>query len=103
MVNKTKEIKDKGILSFLSPGLRNFFNEAGEVSKFAIRFFKEVFYPPYEFRIANMLVSNFHLPKSSLLIMVSAFTGHELLNEAYEIAIKEKYRFYSYGDSMMVI
>lgn len=60
-------------------------------------------YPPYEFRIANMLVTNFHLPKSSLLIMASAFTGHELLTEAYEIAIKEKYRFYSYGDSMLVI
>ena len=60
-------------------------------------------YPPYEFRIANMLATNFHLPKSSLLIMVSAFTGHELLTEAYEVAIKEKYRFYSYGDSMLVI
>ncbi len=60
-------------------------------------------YPPYDFRIANMLVTNFHLPKSSLLIMVSAFTGHELLSEAYDIAIKEKYRFYSYGDSMLII
>ena len=60
-------------------------------------------YPPYEFRVANVLLTNFHLPKSSLLIMVSAFTGHELLNEAYEMAIKEKYRFYSYGDSMMII
>lgn len=53
--------------------------------------------------MANVLLTNFHLPKSSLLIMVSAFTGHELLNEAYEMAIKEKYRFYSYGDSMMTI
>lgn len=60
-------------------------------------------YPPYEFRIANKLITNFHLPKSSLLIMVSAFTGHELLAEAYEVAIKEKYRFFSYGDSMLII
>lgn len=60
-------------------------------------------YPPYEFKIANRLITNFHLPKSSLLIMVSAFTGHELLAEAYELAIKEKYRFFSYGDSMLII
>ncbi|MCC6753846.1 MAG: tRNA preQ1(34) S-adenosylmethionine ribosyltransferase-isomerase QueA [Saprospiraceae bacterium] len=60
-------------------------------------------FPPYDFRIANRLVTNFHLPKSSLLIMASAYTGHELLMEAYEIAIKEKYRFFSYGDSMLII
>jgi S-adenosylmethionine:tRNA ribosyltransferase-isomerase len=60
-------------------------------------------YPPYDFSIANMLITNFHLPKSSLLIMVSAFAGHELLTEAYEIAMKEKYRFYSYGDAMLII
>ncbi len=60
-------------------------------------------YPPYEFCIANMMVTNFHLPKSSLLIMVSAFAGHELISEAYELAIKENYRFYSYGDAMLII
>ncbi|MEP7196565.1 MAG: tRNA preQ1(34) S-adenosylmethionine ribosyltransferase-isomerase QueA [Saprospiraceae bacterium] len=60
-------------------------------------------FPPYDFSIANRMVTNFHLPKSSLLIMVSAFAGHELLMDAYEVAIKEKYRFYSYGDAMLII
>jgi len=60
-------------------------------------------YPPYEFSIANSMVTNFHLPKSSLLIMVSAFGGFELMMEAYHQAIKEKYRFYSYGDAMLIL
>ena len=59
--------------------------------------------PGYQFKVVDAMVTNFHLPKSSLLIMVSAFTGHELLAEAYELAIKEKYRFFSYGDSMLII
>ncbi|MEO0043691.1 MAG: hypothetical protein RL329_3139 [Bacteroidota bacterium] len=60
-------------------------------------------YPPYEFSVANAMVTNFHLPKSSLIIMVSAFAGHELTMEAYEQAKKENYRFYSYGDAMLII
>ncbi len=60
-------------------------------------------YPPYEFTIANSMITNFHLPKSSLVIMVCAFGGHELMMEAYQAAIKEKYRFYSYGDAMLII
>jgi S-adenosylmethionine:tRNA ribosyltransferase-isomerase len=49
------------------------------------------------------MVTNFHLPKSSLLILTSAFGGHELITEAYREAVKEKYRFYSYGDAMLII
>ena len=60
-------------------------------------------YPPYEFSIADSMITNFHLPKSSLLIMVSAFGGFDLIMEAYQQAIKEKYRFYSYGDAMLII
>lgn len=60
-------------------------------------------YPPYEFSIADCLITNFHLPKSSLLIMVAAFGGTELIMEAYEQAVKEKYRFFSYGDAMLVL
>lgn len=60
-------------------------------------------FPPHEFNIANAMITNFHLPKSSLLIMVSAFAGQELIKEAYEIAKKEKYRFFSYGDAMLII
>ncbi len=60
-------------------------------------------HPPHDFAIANSLVTNFHLPKTSLLIMVCAFAGYELTMEAYQQAIKEKYRFFSYGDAMLVL
>ncbi len=60
-------------------------------------------YPPYEFSIANSMITNFHLPKSSLMIMVSAFGGYDLIMEAYKVAIKEKYRFFSYGDAMLIL
>jgi S-adenosylmethionine:tRNA ribosyltransferase-isomerase len=60
-------------------------------------------FPPYEFSIANMMVSNFHLPLSTLLMMVSAFAGYDFLMECYEIAIKEKYRFGTYGDAMLIL
>lgn len=60
-------------------------------------------FPPYDFTIANAMVTNFHLPKSSLLIMVCAFGGYELVMEAYETAIREEYRFFSYGDAMLII
>ena len=60
-------------------------------------------FPPYEFSIANCMITNFHTPKSTLMKMTSAFVGHELLKEAYATAIKEKYNFYSYGDAMLII
>lgn len=60
-------------------------------------------YPPHEFNIANCMITNLHLPKSSLLIMVCAFGGYDLIMSAYEEAVKEKYRFYSYGDAMLIV
>ncbi len=60
-------------------------------------------YPPYDFQVANSMITNFHLPKSSLIIMICAFGGYDLMMEAYEQAIKEKYRFFSYGDAMLII
>jgi len=60
-------------------------------------------FPPFDFSIANMMVTNFHTPKSTLMMMVSAFAGHDFVREAYEVAIKEKYKFYSYGDAMLII
>jgi S-adenosylmethionine:tRNA ribosyltransferase-isomerase len=59
--------------------------------------------PPYEFSIANTMITNFHTPESTLLMMVSAFGGYEHVMNAYEVAVKEKYRFYSYGDAMLII
>ncbi|MFO7371061.1 MAG: tRNA preQ1(34) S-adenosylmethionine ribosyltransferase-isomerase QueA [Bacteroidales bacterium] len=60
-------------------------------------------FPPYEFSVPTRMISNFHLPLSTLLMMVSAFAGYELLFEAYKLAIKEKYHFGTYGDAMLII
>jgi S-adenosylmethionine:tRNA ribosyltransferase-isomerase len=60
-------------------------------------------FPPYEFSIANCMITNFHTPKSTLLMMASAFAGHDFIKKAYDEAIKEKYKFYSYGDAMLII
>ncbi len=59
-------------------------------------------YPPYEFKVVDKLITNFHLPKSTLLMLVSALASREFVFEAYAEAIKEKYRFYSYGDCMFI-
>jgi S-adenosylmethionine:tRNA ribosyltransferase-isomerase len=60
-------------------------------------------YPGYEFKAVDALVTNFHLPKSSLIMLVSALAGRELILEAYAEAVKEKYRFFSYGDCMLIL
>lgn len=60
-------------------------------------------HPPYDFSIANCMISNFHMPKTSLLIMVCAFGGYDLMMEAYKVAVKEKYRFSTYGDVMLIM
>ncbi|MEP0821495.1 MAG: tRNA preQ1(34) S-adenosylmethionine ribosyltransferase-isomerase QueA [Ignavibacterium sp.] len=60
-------------------------------------------FPPYDFKIADHLITNFHLPESTLMMLVSAFAGHEFMMRAYKRAIKEGYRFYSYGDAMLIL
>lgn len=60
-------------------------------------------FPPYDFSVANCMITNFHLPESTLLMMVSAFGGYDLIMKAYKEAIKEKYKFFSYGDAMLII
>jgi S-adenosylmethionine:tRNA ribosyltransferase-isomerase len=58
--------------------------------------------PPYRFRVVDGLLTNFHLPRSSLFVLVSTFAGHEVIRRAYRAAVAERYRFYSYGDAMFV-
>ncbi len=60
-------------------------------------------FPPYEFNLADAMITNFHTPKSTLLMMIGAFAGYDLMMEAYKEAVKEKYNFYSYGDAMLII
>ena len=79
--------------SVSSSGMLNEFN--GWTNKFI--------FPPYDFSIANSMVTNFHTPKSTLLMMVSAFAGHDFIKKAYEEAVKEKYKFYTYGDAMLIL
>jgi S-adenosylmethionine:tRNA ribosyltransferase-isomerase len=60
-------------------------------------------HPPYAFKVVDALVTNFHLPKTTLLLLVAAFAGGDLLRHAYETALSERYRFYSYGDAMLIL
>jgi S-adenosylmethionine:tRNA ribosyltransferase-isomerase len=60
-------------------------------------------FPPYDFSIANSMITNFHTPKSTLMMMVAAFAGYDFLMKAYDEAVKEGYKFYSYGDAMLII
>jgi S-adenosylmethionine:tRNA ribosyltransferase-isomerase len=63
----------------------------------------EIFiYPGYEFRSVDALITNFHLSGSTLMMLVSAFADREMIRHAYEVAIKEEYRFFSYGDAMLI-
>jgi S-adenosylmethionine:tRNA ribosyltransferase-isomerase len=62
-----------------------------------------VIVPGFRFRAVDALVTNFHLPRSSLLLLVSAFCGRERVLDAYAEAVRERYRFYSYGDAMLVV
>ncbi|NPA16616.1 MAG: tRNA preQ1(34) S-adenosylmethionine ribosyltransferase-isomerase QueA [Aquificae bacterium] len=66
--------------------------------------FSDIFiYPPYRFKMVDRLITNFHLPKSTLILLVSAFASREMILNAYNIAVKERYRFFSYGDAMLIL
>jgi len=60
-------------------------------------------YPPYEYRVVNSLITNFHLPKSTLLLLVSALASRDLIMQAYAEAVERQYRFFSFGDAMLII
>ncbi len=60
-------------------------------------------FPPYEFSVANAMITNLHLPMSSMLMMVSAFGGYDFVMKAYKEAVKKKFKFFTYGDAMLII
>ena len=104
MVNNTKSNKKKvcAIGTTVMRGLESSVSSMGTLNPYQGWTHKFIF-PPYNFSIADSLVTNFHMPKSTLLMMVSAFCGHDFMMESYQVAIKEKYRFYSYGDAMLIL
>jgi S-adenosylmethionine:tRNA ribosyltransferase-isomerase len=104
MVNNTKSNKKKvcAIGTTVMRGLESSVSSMGTLNPYQGWTHKFIF-PPYNFSIADSLVTNFHMPKSTLLMMVSAFCGHDFMMESYKVAVKEKYRFYSYGDAMLIL
>lgn len=104
IVNKAKE-NAKQICSVGTTSMRSIETAVSADGKLkpAEGWTNKFIYPPYDFSIANAMITNFHLPKSSLIIMICAFGGHDLIMEAYNEAIKEEYRFYSYGDAMLIL
>ena len=104
IVNKAKA-QNKRICAVGTTSMRTIESSvsAGETLKPGTGWTNLFVHPPYHFSIANCMITNFHLPKTSLIIMISAFAGQELIQKAYKEAIKEKYRFYSYGDAMLIL
>jgi S-adenosylmethionine:tRNA ribosyltransferase-isomerase len=104
LINKAKERKSRicAVGTTVIRTLESSVSTSGMVKPFNGWTNKFIF-PPYEFKVPDMLVSNFHLPYSTLLMMVSAFAGYNLLFDAYRTAVKEKYRFGTYGDAMLIL
>jgi S-adenosylmethionine:tRNA ribosyltransferase-isomerase len=104
IVNKAKESKNRicAVGTTVVRTLESSVSTAGHLKPFDGWTNKFIF-PPYDFKVPDMMISNFHLPYSTLLMMVSAFAGYDLLFEAYKVAVKEKYRFGTYGDAMLII
>jgi len=91
-----------GVGTTTTRALESFVDSEGQIqsgSGFTSLFIR----PPYRFRVIDGLITNFHLPKSTLLMLVSALAGKELLMKAYQEAVEKKYRFYSYGDAMLIL
>ena len=104
IVNTTKQNKRKvcAVGTTVMKGLESSVSSTGTLNPYVGWTHKFIF-PPHEFSIANALITNLHMPKSTLLMMVSAFAGYDFMMQAYNEAVKEKYRFYSYGDAMLIL
>jgi len=104
IVNNAKAKKKKvcAVGTTVMRGIESSVSTTGELNPY-VGWTNKFIFPPYEFSVANCMITNFHMPESTLLMMVSAFGGYDLINKAYKEAIKEKYRFYSYGDAMLIL
>ena len=107
LVDKVNATKDAGrkvcaVGTQVLRGIASAVSMGGHMKTYAGWTNKFIF-PPYDFTVANAMVSNFHLPYSTMLMMVCAFVGYDLVMYAYDEAIKEKYRFGAYGDAMLIV
>ena len=104
IVNKAKDAKKRvcAVGTTVMRGVETSVSVSGHLNPYKGWTNKFIF-PPYDFSVADCMVTNFHMPESTLLMMTCAFGGYDLIMKAYKEAIKEKYRFYSYGDAMLII
>ncbi|MCB9235411.1 MAG: tRNA preQ1(34) S-adenosylmethionine ribosyltransferase-isomerase QueA [Bacteroidia bacterium] len=104
LVNKSKENR-RNVIAVGTTVVRALESSvsASKTLKPAAGWTDKFIYPPYEFSIPNAMITNFHQPKSTLLMMVAGFMGYDFTMQAYEEAVKEKYRFFSYGDAMLIL
>ncbi|MDE6113440.1 MAG: tRNA preQ1(34) S-adenosylmethionine ribosyltransferase-isomerase QueA [Muribaculum sp.] len=107
LVDRVNETKDAGkrvcaVGTSVLRGIESAVSMGGHMKTFTGWTNKFIF-PPYDFTVANAMVSGFHMPYSTMLMMVTAFGGYDLVMKAYEVAVKEKYRFGAYGDAMLII
>lgn len=104
MINQTKD-KNQNIIAVgttTTKALESGVSITGYVKPFNGWTNKFIF-PPYDFKVPNAMITNFHLPQSTMMMMVSAFAGYDLLMKAYKTAVKEGYRFFTYGDAMLIV
>ncbi len=92
----------RALEAMLSDEDKVFFNEKNKIFNGCQGWVDIFIYPGYKFRVVDAMVTNFHLPKSTLLMLVSAFSSQDIIKEAYRQAVQKKYRFYSYGDAMFI-
>lgn len=104
MVNATKRRGGKivAVGTTVVRALESVASDNGDVKPYS-GYTELYIYPPYKFKVVDSLVTNFHFPRSTLIVLVSAFAGLELIKKAYEEAVRKRYRFYSYGDAMLII
>lgn len=104
IVNQTKQNKHKvcAVGTTVMRAMESSVSSFGTLNPYTGWTNKFIF-PPYDFSVADCMITNFHTPKSTLLMMISAFMGHDLMKKAYKEAVEQKYKFFSYGDAMLIL
>lgn len=104
IINNAKENKNKvcAIGTTSMKALETAVSITGQIKPFS-GWTNKFIHPPYNFNTADAMITNFHLPMSPMMMMISAYLGHDFLKETYKVAVKEKYKFFTYGDAMLIV